>query len=73
MTGIYAFLQSYLDSLPMYGNDVGKIVLDKNYNIKALYNANINDILLFPGKKDLDVDICLKGTDGSPIKTKTKI
>ena len=56
----------------MYGNAVGEIVLDKNYNIKALYNANINDILLFPGKKDLDVDICLKGTDGSPIKTKNK-
>ena len=72
MTGIYAFLQSYLDSLLMYGNAVGEIVLDKNYNIKALYNANINDILLFPGKKDLDVDICLKGIDGSPIRTKNK-
>lgn len=72
MAGIYSFLQSYLDSLLMYGNAVGEIVLDRQYNIKALYNANINDILLFPGKNDLDVDICLKEPYKTPIKTKNK-
>ena len=46
LTGLNSFLQIYLDSLLMYGNAIGEIVLDKNYNIKALYNANINDIFL---------------------------
>ncbi len=72
MTGLYAFLQIYLDSLLMYGNAVGEIVLDKNYNIKALYNANIDDIFLCLDKDGLDVDVYVKGESLTPIKTKNK-
>lgn len=70
MIGLNSFLQVYLDSLLMYGNAVGEIVLDKNYNIKALYNANIDDVILVLGKNGLEVDIYVKGEKLNPVKTK---
>ncbi len=70
MIGLNSFLQVYLDSLLMYGNAVGEIVLDKNYNIKALYNANIDDVILVLGKNGLEVDIYVKGENLNPVKTK---
>ena len=72
MMGINAFLQVYLDSLLMYGNAVGEIVLDKNYNIKALYNANINDISFYLDKNKLTVNIYTKNINEEPIKIKNK-
>lgn len=72
MIGLDSFLQSYLDSLLMFGNAVGEIILDKNLNIKALYNADIDDIILALGKDGLDVEIYIKSAAGEPIKTKNK-
>lgn len=72
MTGLNSFLQIYLDSLLMYGNAIGEIVLDKNYNIKTLYNANINDIFLNLAKDGLTVDLAVLGKDNVPVKIKNK-
>ena len=70
MIGLNSFLQVYLDSLLMYGNAVGEIVLNKNYNIKALYNANIDDVLFSLRKDGLTVDVCAKSETGTPVKIK---
>ena len=70
--GISNFICSYLDNLLMFGNSVGEIVFDNNYNVTALYNADINDIVL-KRRNNLEVDICPKtknGTPGSPISSK---
>ena len=70
MIGLNSFLQVYLDSLLMYGNAVGEIVLNQNYNIKALYNANIDDVFFSLKKDGLTVDICAKSETGTPVKIK---
>ncbi len=72
MTGLNSFLENYLDSLLMYGNSIGEIILDKHCNIQALYNANIDDILLNLNEDGLNIDIYIKQANGMPIKAKNK-
>lgn len=72
LKGLYNFIYSYLDNLLMYGNSVGEIVFDENFNVIALYNANLNDIVL-KQRNDLEVAVCAKNEQGtltSPIDSK---
>lgn len=70
--GLNSFLQIYLDSLLMYGNAIGEIILDKDLNIKSLYNANIDDILLCLEKDGITTNVYVKNNEGPPIKAKNK-
>lgn len=67
-TGLEHFICTYLDSLLMFGNAVGEIVFDDNWNITALYNANISDVVLMSGNDPLDLKICRKNGFDSPIE-----
>ncbi len=67
-TGLEHFMCTYLDSLLMFGNAVGEIVFDDNWNIAALYNANISDVVLMSGDDPLDLKICRKNGFDSPIE-----
>lgn len=67
LRGISNFIYSYLDNLLMFGNSIGEIIFDDEFNVVALYNADINNIILSQ-RNDLEVDICLKNPDGSPGK-----
>lgn len=67
-TGLEHFICTYLDSLLMFGNAVGEIVFDDNWNIVALYNANISDVVLMDGDGPLNLKICRKNGFDSPIE-----
>lgn len=67
-TGLEHFICTYLDSLLMFGNAVGEIVFDDNWNIAALYNANISDVVLMSGDDPLDLKVCRKNGFDSPIE-----
>lgn len=64
LSGLSNFICSYLDNLLMFGNSVGEIVFDENFNVVALYNTNLNDIVL-KHSSYLDVAVCAKNEDGS--------
>lgn len=66
--GLEHFICTYLDSLLMFGNAVGEIVFDDDWNIAALYNANISDVVLMSGDDPLDLKICRKNGFDSPIE-----
>ncbi len=62
-TGINSFLTSYLDQMITYGTAVGEIVLSKNMqNIKALYNASLEDVELKTSENPLDLVVCTRNT-----------
>lgn len=63
LTGLSNFIYSYLDSLLMFGNSVGEMVFDENYNVVALYNTNLNDVVI-KQRNGLDVAICTKTENG---------
>ncbi len=67
-TGLEHFICTYLDSLLMYGNAVGEIVFDDDWNISALYNANISDIVLMSDDDPLNLKVCRKNGFDSPIE-----
>ncbi len=62
---VYSFLDSYTDSLLVYGNAVGEIVLDKkNSYIAGLWNGNIRDISVKPGASPLERQYFLHTENG---------
>ncbi|MBE6875145.1 MAG: phage portal protein [Ruminococcus sp.] len=62
---VYAFIDSYLDSLLVYGNAIGEIVLDrKNSYIAGLWNGNIADIAVMPGTSPMERQYLLHTADG---------
>lgn len=58
--GIAAFISTYLDSLLTYGTAVGEIVTDRDGDITALYNANIDDIHLKRAEDGVNAVVCLR-------------
>ena len=62
---IYCFIDSYLDSLLVYGNAVGEIVFhQKNSGIAGLWNGNIADISVKAGSSPLERQYLLHRQDG---------
>ncbi len=72
LTGLNSFINIYLDSLLMYGNAIGEIILDNNFNIAALYNASIEDVIIRPDKSPLGMDIYVKNSLGKQVKVRNK-
>ena len=65
---IYSFIDSYLDSLLIYGNAVGEIVLDKkNSYITGLWNGNIRDISVAPASSPMERQFFLHTKDGEKL------
>jgi len=65
---VYSFLDSYLDSLLIYGNAVGEIVFDqKNSYIAGLWNGNIADIAVACGASPMDRQYFLHTQDGDKL------
>ncbi len=65
---VYSFLDTYLDSLLVYGNAVGEIVLDKkNSYIAGLWNGNIADISVKPGISPMERQFFLRTADGESL------
>lgn len=58
--GISAFVSTYLDSLLTYGTAVGEIVTDADGDIKALYNADVDDIQLKRAEDGINALVCLR-------------
>lgn len=74
--GINAFLNSYLDSLLMYGTAIGEMVLgDKSGRLAALYNAPIKNIEIIRDDNPFDYKIAIKGGgfNKTPIKHPERI
>ena len=64
--GLHQFLYTYFDELLTYGTAVGEIVLSKDMcELKALYNASLNDVELKQGDTPLDIKIMSKNSDGT--------
>ncbi len=65
--GLEYFICSFLDSLLLYGNAVGEIVLDsEGKSIVGLYNASPDDVVIKKGKSPFDSCICRKSEVGEP-------
>lgn len=58
--GISAFVSTYLDSLLTYGTAVGEIVTGSDGEIRALYNADIDDIQLKRAEDGINALVCLR-------------
>ena len=64
------FISIYLDSMLMYGNAVGEIVLDHNKKkIVGLYNAKLSSIEVKPGSNPMSVEFFTNGggADKTPV------
>ena len=62
---VYSFIDSYFDSLLVYGNAVGEIVLDKHgSHIVGLWNGRVTDVGVRPGKNVMQRQYVLRQTDG---------
>ncbi|MBQ4465393.1 MAG: serine/threonine protein phosphatase [Oscillospiraceae bacterium] len=62
---IYSFIDSYFDSLLVYGNAVGEIVLDKHgKRVEGLWNGKVTDVGVRPGTDPMQRQYFLrKGTE----------
>ena len=60
--GIEAFIATYLEQLITYGTAVGEIVTDSDGSIRALYNADIDDIELRRAQDGISTVICVRNT-----------
>ncbi len=58
--GIAAFVSTYLDSLLTYGTAVGEIITDPDGSVKALYNADIDDIHLKRADDGINALVCVR-------------
>ena len=62
---VYSFIDSYLDSLLVYGNAVGEIVLDKKgIRVAGLWNGKITDVGVRPGADPMQREYVLRTADG---------
>ncbi|MBR3630523.1 MAG: phage portal protein [Oscillospiraceae bacterium] len=62
---VYCFIDSYLDSLLVYGNAVGEIVLDRQgRRIAGLWNGKVTDVGVRAGKHPLERQYVLRTEDG---------
>ncbi len=68
LKGIHNFVCSYLDNLLMFGNSIGEIVFDEQFNVVALYNANLKNLVIKQQPNSLHVDVCVKKENGSVSK-----
>ena len=67
MTGqsVYSFIDSYFDSLLIYGNAVGEMVLDrKGSAFVGLWNGKVKDIGISPGTAPMERQYFLRRPDG---------
>ena len=69
LIGLEHFVCQYLDSMLLYGNAVGEVILDSDGKVAGLYNANLSDVLLKPGKDPMSVVICRKDNAGNSVPT----
>lgn len=62
---VYSFIDSYFDSLLVYGNAVGEIALDRTGScIAGLYNGKITDVGVRPGRDALERQYVLRTNEG---------
>lgn len=62
---VYSFIDSYLDSLLVYGNAVGEIVLDrKGSRVAGLWNGKITDVGVRPGDHPMQRQYVLRTEQG---------
>ena len=62
---VYSFIDSYLDSLLVYGNAVGEIVLDKKGSrVAGLWNGKVTDVGVRPGADPMQRQYVLRTQDG---------
>ena len=62
---VYSFMDGYLDSLLVYGNAVGEIVLDKQgRHIAGLWNGKVTDVGVRAGRSPLVRQYVLRTNEG---------
>ena len=62
---VYSFMDGYLDSLLVYGNAVGEIVLDKQgRHIAGLWNGKVTDVGVRAGRSPLERQYVLRTNEG---------
>ena len=62
---VYSFIDSYLDSLLVYGNAVGEIVLDRSgRRVEGLWNGRITDVGVRPGDTPMERQYVLRTGEG---------
>ena len=66
--GIYSFIDSYLDSLLVYGNAVGEIVLDRRgQRVEGLWNGRITDVGVRAGDTPMERQYVLRTPEGETV------
>jgi len=66
--GINAFLDQYLDSMLVFGQGVGEIVLTRDgQEIAALLCGRVEDIQIQEGADPLDFSLCAMDASGTPV------
>ncbi len=70
MTGINSFIDLYLSQMLTYGTAVGEMVLSRDRRSFALYNGELNDVVLRRNEKDpMKIDVCLScAGEAVPVK-----
>jgi hypothetical protein len=62
---VYSFIDCYLDSLLVYGNAVGEIVLDKkSQRVAGLWNGKVTDVGVRPGSDPMQRQYVLRTENG---------
>lgn len=65
---VYSFIDAYLDSLLVYGNAVGEMVLDKHGTcFTGLWNGKITDVGVRPGAHPMERQYVLRKPDGDVV------
>ena len=66
--GFEAFLRQYLDSLLLYGNAAGEIVLSRDgESIAGLYNASVRNLHFQEGESPFEVRVCAARNGAVPV------
>lgn len=60
--GIEAFVSTYFDELLTCGTAIGEIIPTVSGTFGALYNTNLDNIVLKRNENGFDIDICINGT-----------
>lgn len=65
---VYSFIDSYFDSLLVYGNAVGEIVLDRRGSrVEGLWNGKITDVGVRPGEHPMERQYVLRTDSGEEV------
>ena len=72
--GIYAFVDNFMSQLLTYGSAIGEMVTDENGGLYALYNGDLDSVIVKRADNGIDLVFCSGGlSGGEPFKHQQRI